>query len=46
VLLVDGREKSIDVENSVMRLGIKIVLDLDYTIHLPAVFKKLIGKIY
>lgn len=40
VLFGGGREKSVDVEDSVMRLGIKMVLDLAYTISLPGAFKK------
>ena len=40
VLFGGGQEKSVDVEDSVMRLGIKMVLDLAYTIQLPGVFKK------
>ncbi|MZH15037.1 MAG: HDOD domain-containing protein [Nitrospinae bacterium] len=40
VLFGGGREKSVDVEDSVMRLGIKMVLDLAYTISLSGAFKK------
>jgi HD-like signal output (HDOD) protein len=40
VLFGGGRETSVDVEDSVMRLGIKMVLDLAYTVSLPGIFKK------
>ncbi len=40
VLFGAGREKAEDVQDSVMRLGIKMVLDLAYTVGLPGVFKK------
>jgi len=40
VLFGGGREKTVDVQGSIMRLGIKMVLDLAYTVLLPGVFRK------
>ena len=40
VLFGGGREKFVHVQDSVMRLGIKMVLDLAYIVSLPGVFRK------
>ena len=40
VLFEGGREKFVDVQGSIIRLGIKMVLDLAYTVLLIGVFKK------
>jgi HD-like signal output (HDOD) protein len=40
VLFGGGREKSVDIKGSIMRLGIKMVLDLTCTVLLPGVFMK------
>ncbi|HIJ51202.1 MAG TPA: HDOD domain-containing protein [Nitrospinae bacterium] len=40
VLFGGGRGKPVDFQDSVMRMGIKMVLDLAYTVSLPGVFRK------
>ncbi len=39
VLFGGGREKTEDLNDAVMRLGIKMVLDMAYTLKLPGLFK-------
>ena len=43
VLLGGGREKADDLSSAVMRLGLKMVLDLAYTLKLPNLFIKVRG---
>ncbi len=40
VLFGGGREKTADLNDAVMRLGIKMVLDMAYTLKLPGLFSK------
>lgn len=40
VLFGGGREKAEDLQTAIMRLGLKMVLDLAYTLELPAMFKR------
>ena len=40
VLFGGGREKTTDLNGALMRLGIKMILDLAYTLKLPGLFKK------
>jgi len=40
VLFGGGREKTEDLNDAVMRLGVKMVLDMAYTLKLPGLFKK------
>ncbi len=40
VLFGGGREQAKDLETTILRLGIKMVLDLAYTLQLPSMFKK------
>ena len=40
VLFGGGRDKVLDLHSAIMRLGLKMVLDLAYTIELPKAFKK------
>jgi HD-like signal output (HDOD) protein len=43
VLLGGGREKADDLSSAVMRLGLKMVLDLAYTLKLPSLFVQVKG---
>ena len=40
VLFGGGRDEVLDLNSAIMRLGLKMVLDLAYTLELPKVFKK------
>ncbi len=40
VLFGGGREQAKDLSTTILRLGIKMVLDLAYTLQLPSMFKK------
>jgi len=40
VLFGGGRDKVLDLNSAIMRLGLKMVLDLAYTLELPKAFKK------
>jgi|TARA_B100000809_G_scaffold230081_1_gene244150 HD-like signal output (HDOD) protein len=40
VLFGGGRDEVSDLNSAIMRLGLKMVLDLAYTLELPKVFKK------
>jgi len=40
VLFGGGRDKAEDLQTAIMRLGLKMVLDLAYTLELPAMFKR------
>ena len=43
VLFGGGREKTEDLNDAVMRLGVKMVLDMAYTVKLPGLFNKAKG---
>ena len=43
VLFGGGREKTEDLNDAVMRLGVKMVLDMAYTLKLPGLFKNAKG---
>jgi HD-like signal output (HDOD) protein len=40
VLFGEGRDEVLDLNSAIMRLGLKMVLDLAYTLELPKAFKK------
>lgn len=40
VLFGGGRDKAEDLQTAIMRLGLKMVLDLAYTLELPGMFKR------
>ncbi len=40
VLFGGGRDEVLDLNSAIMRLGLKMVLDLAYTLELPSAFKK------
>ena len=40
VLFGGGRDEVMDLDSAIMRLGLKMVMDLAYTLELPKVFKK------
>ena len=46
VLFGGGRDKVLDLNSAIMRLGLKMVLDLAYTLELPKAFKTQIFQSY